>query len=838
VPPGVVTIAETVPAGITLTGVTATGITGTVVVTPATPVVGPATATATVTVPVGTTATGAVITFTDTPTVQNVKICKVAGPNLPATPNATFTVSGAGTSQNISVTPGNCVITRFPTGAEVTVVETGPANTRATDIVVTGATGTPMTSVAAGTTTFVVGPGETIATFTNVPTGFLELCKAATGDFDVFGNYTFRITTAPGTFTVPDVTIPVGTCSAPFIVPAGGTVRVTEALTLAQQAEVELAFCASTPADRIPSFPGCTRTATGGFVDVRIVQGGVSQEARVTFFNRRITGELKICKVAGEGVTVGQVFTFVAGTQTLTVPAGPGTGFCEVFAQPFAAGTNVLVREEATSSTGENIASVSAITVSDNRLATGVIDPNPNLGTRQVAVQVGAGQTVVTYTNVRTATGRLQVCKESSTERPVSGNFSFTVSGVSGTVTVPTGQCSPALTVPAGTVTVTEALREFATFEACRTLPDAALLQSCDPNTRTARVLVPGGPTSAQTVLFIRNRGGVGVGGLLKICKVAGTGFTPGTQTTFIATPTGLQAQTVTVPAGTGPGGTCEVVGELAIGTNVTVQETVPAGSNVSAITVSDGRGVGTPNLATGTVTAQIGAGVTEVTFTNVATQNAQLTVCKVAGANVAVGSAFTAQVNTQTPLTLTAGSGAGNCVNGGTFPVGTVVNISESGLVTGGTVTFTGANVSTTGATTAQVTIAAGGSTVTLTNAAPAPVPTTGNFRICKVAGAGVAEGTSFQFSVTISGGGLPFFVNAQARAVPTLANGGCVDVPGNITVGTQVQVTENVDPTLYALPTIELSANANVIGITSPDATFRIVGGTTVLTYTNRAR
>jgi hypothetical protein len=37
----------------------------------------------------------------------------------------------------------------------------------------------------------------------------------------------------------------------------------------------------------------------------------------------------------------------------------------------------------------------------------------------------------------------------------------------------------------------------------------------------------------------------------------------------------------------------------------------------VTAINVSDGRLSSTPNLATGTVTALIGEGVTEVTFTN-----------------------------------------------------------------------------------------------------------------------------------------------------------------------------------------------------------------------------
>ena len=102
-------------------------------------------------------------------------------------------------------------------------------------------------------------------------------------------------------------------------------------------------------------------------------------------------------------------------------------------------------------------------------------------------------------------------------------------------------------------------------------------------------------------------------GGTLKICKVAGTGIPVGTMFNFTA-----GSSTVSVPAGPAPGGTCAIGPVFPVGTVVNVAEAVPSGNTVTAISVKPaGQLVGLPSLPGGNVNVTIGAGVTEVTFTN-----------------------------------------------------------------------------------------------------------------------------------------------------------------------------------------------------------------------------
>ncbi len=149
------------------------------------------------------------------------------------------------------------------------------------------------------------------------------------------------------------------------------------------------------------------------------------------------------------------------------------------------------------------------------------------------------------------------------------------------------------------------------------------------------QVTVPFGPPSGNIdwnpgeSIFITLKFGCDVvtlppTGLLKICKVAGTGITVGTPFTFNAG----GSNTLTVPAGPAPGGTCMIGPSFPVGTNVTVTETIPAGDTVSSIAVAPpSQLVGTPNLAGGSVNVAIGSGVTEVTFTD--NRTGFLEICK-----------------------------------------------------------------------------------------------------------------------------------------------------------------------------------------------------------------
>jgi hypothetical protein len=99
---------------------------------------------------------------------------------------------------------------------------------------------------------------------------------------------------------------------------------------------------------------------------------------------------------------------------------------------------------------------------------------------------------------------------------------------------------------------------------------------------------------------------------ILKLCKIAGTGVNVGTPFTFQAS--GSSGQ-ISVPAGPPPGGYCVVGPSYATNTSVTVQETGPS-ATVTNITVAPPQAANI-NLANGTVQLTLGAGVTEVTYTD-----------------------------------------------------------------------------------------------------------------------------------------------------------------------------------------------------------------------------
>ncbi len=204
------------------------------------------------------------------------------------------------------------------------------------------------------------------------------------------------------------------------------------------------------------------------------------------------------------------------------------------------------------------------------------------------------------------ATGFVEICKVADSPS-VTGVFRFTVGAA--TVDVPVGACSPVLTVPPGMVSVTEAERPGIAVSGIQTFP-AARLVSSDLPARTAQVQVVAGDESTQTTVTFNNRSELAI---LKICKVAGPGVAVGTGVTFTA-----GTLSTVVPAGPPPGGTCVVVGWFPVATSVAVTESIPEGTEVSAITVAPaGRMVGSPNLAGGSVVVRIGSGVVEATFTN-----------------------------------------------------------------------------------------------------------------------------------------------------------------------------------------------------------------------------
>jgi hypothetical protein len=86
----------------------------------------------------------------------------------------------------------------------------------------------------------------------------------------------------------------------------------------------------------------------------------------------------------------------------------------------------------------------------------------------------------------------------------------------------------------------------------------------------------------------------------------------------------------------------------------------------------------GVVNLAGRTATATVGAGETDVYFTNTLGGVGLLKVCKAAGAGVAAGASFGFVMN-GVAFTVP----AGYCSSRGTFPVGTPITITENSSAT-----------------------------------------------------------------------------------------------------------------------------------------------------------
>ena len=273
-------------------------------------------------------------------------------------------------------------------------------------------------------------------------------------------------------------------------------------------------------------------------------------------------GQLKICKVAGTGVTLGTIFTFRVAGRTYNVPAGPSdnNGYC-VLAGEYPLDTQVNVEEVIPSGYY-----VSRIEVKPDR----AVSRSTSQGS--LTVEIGSGVTEAIFTNkvigtstptpVNTATprptrtptptpgcapnctptptpiptGRMQIWKEAE-GAGVTGYFTFRFGTRSRTV--PVGACAGLISVNAGTVTITEDARTGFSIADIYTIPSNRLI-SKDLNGRSATVRIVEGNAAAQTIVIFRNRA---------VSVTPPPTFTPtATSTpTFTSTPTG----TITPPTST-----------------------------------------------------------------------------------------------------------------------------------------------------------------------------------------------------------------------------------------------------------------------------------------------
>jgi hypothetical protein len=314
------------------------------------------------------------------------------------------------------------------------------------------------------------------------------------------------------------------------------------------------------------------------------------------------SGFLEICKETQGGLTGTFTFDFAGQTQSVTVSAGATQPVCTPAIELPAGEVTITERDVA----GTELCGVR--TVPADRL----------LGTsgRSATVSIVAGGienlTNVIFCNKPKPPGVLKLCKAGG--MGVTGNFTFTIralpAGMEQTVVVGVGQCVVVGEFPhSTTVEITETVPagQTVTF----TVAPAGELRPC-PTPAANRVCahISGGVTTEVTATNVIKPPGV-----LKICKVAGTGITTGTNFTFTVkvVATGM-VTTVTVPAGN-----CAIAGMFPESTVLEITETLPTGVELVSITVnpaSETRTCAAP--AVNKVCVHISSAVTtEVTFKN-----------------------------------------------------------------------------------------------------------------------------------------------------------------------------------------------------------------------------
>jgi hypothetical protein len=347
-------------------------------------------------------------------------------------------------------------------------------------------------------------------------------------------------------------------------------------------------------------------------------------------------GQLKICKVAGSGVTLGNLFTIKVGATSYSVPAG----YC-VLAGQFSVNTQVTIQE--TIPSGYFVSNVEV------KPSTRMISKDTAQG--KVVVKIGTGVTEVLLTNATSSEtptptktpsgptptsspkGRLQICKEADGEG-VSGYFTFRFETRSRSI--PVGACSLIISVDAGTLRVTEDARAGFVVSDIYTIPAGRLI-SKNLSRGSATVTIVEGTTSSQTIVVFRNRAVNSPA--TPTPTTSGTPPTPtftssptptvtGTPPTFTptSTPTSTPTGTITPPACQpttvtanftqfAPGASVEGMGVVAPGLNIDAK-----GTAVRVAQGTDPQIYVAPNNASGAVN---GAMVADGGFSDVTTKNA-----------------------------------------------------------------------------------------------------------------------------------------------------------------------------------------------------------------------
>jgi preprotein translocase subunit YajC len=321
------------------------------------------------------------------------------------------------------------------------------------------------------------------------------------------------------------------------------------------------------------------------------VSTGATTEVRFT--NRSTVGTLKICKVAGLGISAGMSFTFtISGTTARTVTIAAGS--CEL----------VQSIPEGAIQVTETLPSGVAVSVISCNPACDQIDPkNANA---QLTI-VGGTTSEVDVTNVGTV-GRVRICKNAGTGITQGDQYTFTVTlGSQAPFDVQVtagGLCTTVKNIPDGT-TVHIAEQLAPSFRVSWVACDPGCT-NIDLNAGTVDLTAAANVEKSVTYTNETNLGSV------RICKNAGTGINTGDPFTFTVT---IGTQTpfdVVVTAG----GLCATVKDIPDGTTVHIAEQLAPSFRVPLVACDPG--CTSIDLNAGTVDIAASRGVEKsVAFTN-----------------------------------------------------------------------------------------------------------------------------------------------------------------------------------------------------------------------------
>jgi len=235
-------------------------------------------------------------------------------------------------------------------------------------------------------------------------------------------------------------------------------------------------------------------------------------------------------------------------------------------------------------------------------------------GLRRLAVLFAVASVGVLAVGAHAASAQvIEICKSSA--NGMSGrSFQYAITG--GTqVSVNGGRCSGPITVAGAQVTITEAASSPATDVAAVSVrPSQRLVGQADLAGRSVTVMT-GTSTANETLVTFINQPAGGTLGTLKVCKLTQTPAYLGRLFSFSVNGGPLVSTEANDAFADPSSWSCRILGTFQVGSNVTVHEAIPNGTEVQFID-SDPAGALTDfDTTAGNGTYTIGAGTTVALF-------------------------------------------------------------------------------------------------------------------------------------------------------------------------------------------------------------------------------